>query len=113
MANTDIKESLLKANMPQWKLAELLGIPESSFCKFLRHELDADIKETIMDLINHPDHAETAKYKVSRLRNKAKLQAKYEMHRENSEKYATVYANKVAAEVERYEHEMSALREYW
>lgn len=51
MANLELRQELLKADIRQWRLAEALGISESRLSKMLRYELEdaqkAEIKAVI------------------------------------------------------------------
>jgi transposase-like protein len=48
--NQDIKEA--KKDVPDWAIAEKLGISENSFYRWIRKELPAQKKETIMIAIS-------------------------------------------------------------
>lgn len=51
--NNDIKLEMVKANLKQYQLAQLLGIHEGSLSKMLnRKELTEDQKEKIKKIIN-------------------------------------------------------------
>lgn len=47
--NQDIKEA--KRNVPDWAIAEKLGISENSFYRWIRKELPSEKKEIIMQVI--------------------------------------------------------------
>lgn len=47
MENTDIRQELLIANLKQWKVAERMGMSESTFSRMLRHELPQEKKNRI------------------------------------------------------------------
>lgn len=49
--NETITKARKAAGIPIWKLAELAGIPESSFYRKLRHELPAEEKTRLLELI--------------------------------------------------------------
>ena len=51
MCNADIRSAAEKAHVPQWKIADALGINEFSFSRRLRHELPAEEKEAILRVI--------------------------------------------------------------
>lgn len=53
MANLDIRQALLEANLKQWRVAESLGISESQFSKMLRRELPEDKKNQVLEAINN------------------------------------------------------------
>lgn len=52
MKNKEIKESLKKANIYQWELAESLGIGESTFCRKMRKEFTEEEKRDILNAID-------------------------------------------------------------
>ena len=49
--NNEIRTALKMIGMPQWKLAELLGIAETTLCIKFRKELPEEEKRKIIDLI--------------------------------------------------------------
>ncbi|MDI3537686.1 MAG: hypothetical protein PWP30_2168 [Eubacteriaceae bacterium] len=51
MKNKEIKESLKKAHLYQWQVAESLGISEPSLSRKMRHELHEDEKKQIFKVI--------------------------------------------------------------
>ena len=51
MKNMIIRNSLKKASMKQWELADLLGISEQTLVRRLRHELSQEEQERIANLI--------------------------------------------------------------
>lgn len=52
MANLELRQELLKADIRQWRLAEALGISESQLSKILRHELKDDQKAKVKAAID-------------------------------------------------------------
>ena len=52
MANIDIRQALLKTDIKQWKVAELLRVSESQFSRMLRRELPEEKKMEIMAIID-------------------------------------------------------------
>ncbi len=52
VANSNIRNSLKKHNLKHWKLAQLLGISESTLVRKLRNELSKDEKEQILEVIS-------------------------------------------------------------
>ena len=51
MRNKEIKESLKKANIYQWEVAEVMGISETAFSRNMRHELPEEEKQKIYSAI--------------------------------------------------------------
>lgn len=51
MANTDIKVAARNTGVKLWRVAETLGISDSSLSRKLRHELPDEEKEKILDII--------------------------------------------------------------
>ena len=51
MNNLEIRQAILKTGAKQWRIAEKLGISESSFSKLLRKELSEEKKNEILDTI--------------------------------------------------------------
>ena len=54
---------MTKLGLKQWKVAQLLGISESAFCRKMRTELPEDEKHKILTVI-HLYKQETSDYKV-------------------------------------------------
>ena len=50
-ANKDIREARKKAGIPSWRLAELAGYSENTLYRRLRHELPAEEKTRLLELI--------------------------------------------------------------
>lgn len=50
-SNNIIRNTLKKHNFKQWKLAEILGISETTLVRKLRKELSQDEQEKIIKLI--------------------------------------------------------------
>ena len=59
MANQDIRFAAMQAGISLWKIAEKYGITDSSFSRLLRHELSADKKQKILDIIKDLKEVET------------------------------------------------------
>jgi predicted XRE-type DNA-binding protein len=51
MCNTDIREQIRSAGVYQWQVADKLSIPETSLCRLMRKELNADMKKRIIQAI--------------------------------------------------------------
>ena len=49
--NQEIKELFKKNNVPQWKVADVLGVSEMTVIRWLRHELTPERKAAILDAI--------------------------------------------------------------
>lgn len=52
MANQDIRYYARVKDVALWKIADALGIAESTFSKKLRHEFSDEMKERIKNIIN-------------------------------------------------------------
>lgn len=52
MKNKEIKESLKKANIYQWQVAEAMGIGETAFSRKMRKELPEEEKAIILNTID-------------------------------------------------------------
>lgn len=53
--NIEIREAMRKASLPQWKLAELMGVCENTVNRWLRTELPADKKKQMLQVIEDYD----------------------------------------------------------
>ena len=51
MVNQEIREELFRTKVRQWQVADELGIHEVSFIRKLRHELNVDEKERILQIV--------------------------------------------------------------
>ena len=51
MCNTDIKLKALGSGVPLWKIADRLGIADTSFSRKLRKELPEEEKKRIFEII--------------------------------------------------------------
>lgn len=51
MNNKEIKDSIKKAKLYQWQIAEVLGIGESTLCRKMRKQLPEEEKAKIYDAI--------------------------------------------------------------
>ena len=51
MKNVRVREELKKNDMKNWKLAELMGIGETTLCRRLRNELPEEEQNRIIALI--------------------------------------------------------------
>lgn len=51
MCNQTIRDSLKNNAVYQWQVAERLGIPESSFSRRMRHELEDAEREAVLATI--------------------------------------------------------------
>ncbi|WKY47153.1 hypothetical protein Q5O24_12405 [Eubacteriaceae bacterium ES3] len=51
MKNKEIKETLKKAKIFQWQVAESLGIGETALSRMMRHELPEEDKKQIIEAI--------------------------------------------------------------
>lgn len=50
MRNKEIKDYIKSKGIPMWKVAEQLGIADSSFSRMLRYEISDDKKKEIMHI---------------------------------------------------------------
>lgn len=53
--NEEIRKAMRKALLPQWKLAELMGVCENTVNRWLRTELPAEKKQKILQVIEDYD----------------------------------------------------------
>lgn len=51
MTNEQIRATIVAAGLKQWQAAEKLGMTESSFSRFLRHELTEDQSQRVLEAI--------------------------------------------------------------
>ena len=51
MCNQDIRQTATKSNVRLWRIADALGITDSSFSRKLRKELPQEEKERIFSII--------------------------------------------------------------
>lgn len=51
MPNSEIKIAAMTARVPLWRIAEELGIADSSFSRKLRKEFSAEEKQKVFDII--------------------------------------------------------------
>jgi transposase-like protein len=52
MANIEIRNQMLLNRIPQWKLAEKIGISENTVYRWLRTDMDNKHKTIVMNAIN-------------------------------------------------------------
>jgi uncharacterized protein YjcR len=52
MANIEIRNQMLLNRIPQWKLAEKIGISENTVYRWLRTDMDSKHKTIVMNAIN-------------------------------------------------------------
>ena len=52
MANEEIRNMSKQYNVPQWKIADKLGVCEQTYLRWLRHELPEDKRKAVIDAIN-------------------------------------------------------------
>lgn len=50
--NSNIRNAARIANIPQWKIAEALGISEATFTRWLRAKLSPEREEKVMAIID-------------------------------------------------------------
>lgn len=50
-ANKDIRDALAARNLPQWRLADAIGIHEETLSRRLRRELPDDEKARLLEII--------------------------------------------------------------
>lgn len=51
LANADIRRMVRRNDVPQWKIAAVLGISEPTLCRWLRRELSPERKNAIVGAI--------------------------------------------------------------
>jgi len=56
--NVDIRDKAKQANVRLWEIGERLKMSESTFTRFLRKELDPDVKNRIFIIIEELEQAE-------------------------------------------------------
>lgn len=52
MRNKEIKAYIKSKNVPMWRVAECLGIADSSFSRMLRYEITEDKKAEIYKIVD-------------------------------------------------------------
>lgn len=52
MKNQDIRRAAAANGVRLWQIAEVYGIPDSSFSRLLRHELTPEKKQEILSIID-------------------------------------------------------------
>ena len=51
-ANQEIREALCSNGIPQWRLAEKVGVSPNYFCVLLRQELNVERKLQLLEIID-------------------------------------------------------------
>ena len=51
LPNIEVRMAIMKNNIPKWKIAEKLGIADTSFSRKLRYEMKEEDKKKILDVI--------------------------------------------------------------
>lgn len=49
--NVKVRSAMKEANVKQWELADLMGIAETTLCKWMRKELPEDLQAKMLQLI--------------------------------------------------------------
>lgn len=52
MLNQDVRNLAKDNNIPLWKIADGLGITDSTFSKWLRKELSDETKQKVIEIVN-------------------------------------------------------------
>lgn len=52
MRNKEIKDYIKSKNISMWRVAERLGISDSSFSRMLRYEITAEKRAEIYEIVN-------------------------------------------------------------
>ena len=52
MCNLEIRNEMRSRGVRQWQVAEYLNIPETTFSKMMRHDLDPDKANEVMEAID-------------------------------------------------------------
>lgn len=58
-ANKDVRDALRARKLPQWRLADALGIHEETLSRKLRRELPDDEKARMLSAINQIEEVKT------------------------------------------------------
>lgn len=53
MANLKLKQAMRANSIPQWKVADFLGISEMTLIRWLRKEVSAEKYDKIMQAVEH------------------------------------------------------------
>ena len=51
MKNKRVRNALFKSGLRHYEVAEAMGVADETFSRWLRHELPADKKQEILDVI--------------------------------------------------------------
>lgn len=104
LPNTEIRTAIFKNNIPKWKLAEALGIADTSLSRKLRYELPAEEKEIILNIISElaEGQANNEEYKNYQKQKRAKTLATNNIYNKKSYK-------KIIRELERVSEEIDKL----
>ena len=51
MCNKDLRDSIKKAGVKYWQIADAMGISPDTFTRRMRHELTPEKKEAVLDAI--------------------------------------------------------------
>ncbi len=57
MANFELKQAMKAAFVPQWKVADYLGVSEMTLIRWLRKEVSAEKRDKIMQAVEHLKNA--------------------------------------------------------
>lgn len=52
MFNIDIRNRIAVAAIPKWRVADVVGVADTTFSKWLRKELPAEKKQQVMEAID-------------------------------------------------------------
>ena len=52
LANEQIRRKAREENVPHWKIAERLGVCDTTFCKWMRTEMPKEKREKILAIIS-------------------------------------------------------------
>ena len=51
MFNSEIRAKAVSAGVKQWEIADRIGVSESTFTRMMRHPVDRDTRQRILDAI--------------------------------------------------------------
>ena len=49
--NIEVRTALKEKKVPYWMIAEELGVSENTVTRWMRHELDQETKQRVLDII--------------------------------------------------------------
>lgn len=58
MANEQIRRIAAEKGVPHWKIADRLGVVDTTFCKWLRKELPKEKRDRVLEIISDLEKTE-------------------------------------------------------